>query len=133
MGPATLGERSRYTSATTMKLSSLRAASIQWLALAEDWKGLVTCTQSQRTLPSSRSRIIWTMWLPILGLRVLAGRFQMPSEILRWAASSTFMSAGRRWAKVPTSRAVPQAEGWPVSEKAPAPGRACLPVGRASI
>ena len=33
------------------------------------------------------------------------------------------MSAGSRWAKVPTSRAVPQAEGWPVSEKAPEPGR----------
>jgi hypothetical protein len=29
------------------------------------------------------------------------------------------MSAGRRWAKVPTSRAVPQAEGWPVSENGP--------------
>jgi hypothetical protein len=31
------------------------------------------------------------------------------------------MSAGRRWAKVPTSRAVPQAEGWPVSENGLSP------------
>ena len=40
------------------------------------------------------------------------------------------MSAGSRWVKVPTSRAVPQAEGWPVSENAPLPGFACFPVSR---
>ena len=32
------------------------------------------------------------------------------------------MSAGSLCAKVPTSRAVPQAEGWPVSENGPLPG-----------
>ena len=40
------------------------------------------------------------------------------------------MSAGSRWAKVPTSRAVPQAEGWPVREKGPLPGSEILPVSR---
>ena len=116
-----------------MKLSSFRAASSQWLALAVDWNGLVTCTQSQRSLPSSRSRIIWVMWLPTLGLMVRWGSFQSSSAWARWAGSSTVMSAGSRWAKVPTSRAVPQAEGWPVSEKAPLPGLACLPSSRWSM
>jgi hypothetical protein len=40
------------------------------------------------------------------------------------------MSAGRRCAKVPTSRAVPQAEGWPVSENGLLPGVEILPVNR---
>ena len=113
-----------------MKLSFSRAAWIQWLALAVDWKGLVTWTQSHLTLPSSRSRIIWMMWLPTLGLRVFAGSFQSFSEWARCSGLSTTMSAGSRWEKVPTSRAVPQADGWPVSEKAPLPGFACLPVSR---
>ena len=33
------------------------------------------------------------------------------------------MSAGKRWANVPTSRAVPHAEGWPVSENGTVAGR----------
>src|ERR1700687_3144404 len=56
-----------------MKLSFSRAAWIQWLALAVDWKGLVTWTQSHLTFPSSRSRIISVMWLPPLGLRGVGG------------------------------------------------------------
>ena len=40
------------------------------------------------------------------------------------------MSAGSRWEKVPTSRAVPQAEGWPVSENGLLPGSEILPVSR---
>ena len=113
-----------------MKQSFSRAAVSQWLALAVDWKGLVTCTHSHLIEPDSRSRIIWVMWLPGLGLIVSAGSFQISSERARWAAFATTMSAGSRWQKVPTSRAVPQAEGWPVSEKAPEPGFACLPVSR---
>ncbi len=116
-----------------MKQSFSRAAWIQWLALAVDWNGFVTCTQSQRSEPSSRSRIILVMWLPTFGLIVFAGSRQWCSAFSRWAASSTIMSAGRRCEKVPTSRAVPQADGWPVSEKAPAPGRACLPVSRCTM
>jgi hypothetical protein len=59
---------------------------------------------------------------------VLAGSFQYFS-VSRDAPDSgiTTMSAGRRWEKVPTSRAVPQADGWPVSEKAPSPGLHWLP------
>ena len=67
---------------TTMKQSFSRAAVSQWLALAVDWKGLVTWTQSQRMLPSSRSRIILVMWLPTLGLMVLLGRRHRSSA--RW-------------------------------------------------
>jgi len=40
------------------------------------------------------------------------------------------MSAGSRCAKVPTSRAVPQAEGCPVSENGLLPGVEILPVSR---
>ncbi|MEY9393145.1 hypothetical protein ABIF93_011466 [Bradyrhizobium japonicum] len=40
------------------------------------------------------------------------------------------MSAGRRCEKVPTSRAVPQAEGWPVSENGLLPGEEIFPVRR---
>src|SRR5574337_1096411 len=43
------------------------------------------------------------------------------THILVSSGLVTTMSAGRRWAKVPTSRAVPQAEGWPVREKGPVP------------
>ena len=56
-----------------MKQSFSRAALIQWFALAVDWKGFVTWTQTHFTFPSSRSRIIWVRWLPTLGLSVLAG------------------------------------------------------------
>ena len=38
------------------------------------------------------------------------------------------MSAGRQCAKVPTSRAVPQADGWPVRENGLLPGAAIFPV-----
>ena len=40
------------------------------------------------------------------------------------------MSAGSRCEKVPTSRAVPQAEGWPVSENGLLPGVEIFPVSR---
>ena len=70
------------------------------------------------------------MWLPTLGLSVF-GR-ELPDRLAALAVLglATTMSAGRRWAKVPTSRAVPQADGWPVSENAPLPGLACFPVSR---
>ena len=41
---------------------------------------------------------------------------EMQRASFRCSSLFTTMSAGRRWAKVPTSRAVPQAEGWPVRE-----------------
>ncbi len=88
-----------------MNVSFSRAAWIQWFAFAVDWNGFVTWTQSHFSEPSSRSRIIFVMWLPTLGFSVL-GR-QLP-ELLASAARcfglATTMSAGRRWAKVPTSR-----------------------------
>ena len=40
------------------------------------------------------------------------------------------MSAGSRCENVPTSRAVPQAEGWPVSENGLLPGSEIFPVSR---
>ena len=43
------------------------------------------------------------------------------------------MSAGRRWAKVPTSRAVPHADGWPVSENGELPGSEIFPVKQMEI
>ena len=43
------------------------------------------------------------------------------------------MSAGSRWAKVPTSRAVPQAEGCPVSENGLLPGSEIFPVRRCRL
>jgi len=100
------------------------------LALAVDWNGFVTCDHSHLTEWSSRSRIILVMWLPTLGLSVFGGSFQISSLLARCFGLATTMSAGRRWEKVPTSRAVPQAEGWPVSENAPLPGLACLPIKR---
>ena len=57
-----------------MKLSISRAASIQWLALGVDWKGLVTCTQSQLDVPSSRSRMIFMMCAAGFGLSGLRGQ-----------------------------------------------------------
>ena len=42
----------------------------------------------------------------------------------------TTMSAGRRLASVPTSRAVPHADGWPVIENGLLPGLEILPVTR---
>ena len=72
--PGTLAqERAVPKNQAAMKQSFSRAAVSQWLALAVDWKGLVTCTQSQRMAPDSRSRIICVMWLPTLGFRVWAG------------------------------------------------------------
>ena len=61
---------------------------------------------------------------------VPAGTFQIFSAVARCLGLATSMSAGRRWEKVPTSRAVPQAEGWPVSEKGLLPGSLIFPVSR---
>ena len=58
------------------------------------------------------------------------GSFQSSSACLRCSGLVTSMSAGSRWAKVPTSRAVPQAEGWPVSENGLLPGSEIFPVSR---
>ena len=68
--------------------------------------------------------MIFMMCVPTFGFSVLAGSFHSFSERARCLGLATTMSAGSRWAKVPTSRAVPQAEGCPVSEKAPLPGLA---------
>ena len=64
---------------------------------------------------------------------VPAGSFQIFSAASRCAGFITTMSAGRRCAKVPTSRAVPQAEGWPVSENGPLPGSEILPISRCTL
>ena len=64
---------------------------------------------------------------------VPAGSFHTFSASARWAGLATTMSAGRRCAKVPTSRAVPQAEGWPVSENGPFPGSEIFPVSRCTL
>ncbi|MOA67993.1 hypothetical protein D3C78_1954080 [compost metagenome] len=61
---------------------------------------------------------------------VPGGSFQIFSAIWRCFGLATSMSAGRRWEKVPTSRAVPQADGWPVSENGLLPGSLILPVSR---
>jgi hypothetical protein len=62
-----------------------------------------------------------------LGGIVPSGSFQMVSAVLRCSGFVTTMSAGRRCEKVPTSRAVPQADGCPVSENGLLPGVAILP------
>ncbi|MCY1435659.1 hypothetical protein D9M71_517630 [compost metagenome] len=64
---------------------------------------------------------------------VPAGSFQIFSAVSRCFGLVTTMSAGRRWEKVPTSRAVPQADGWPVSEKGLLPGSLILPVSRCRL
>ncbi len=61
---------------------------------------------------------------------VPGGSFQISSACLRCSGLVTTMSAGRRCANVPTSRAVPQAEGWPVSENGELPGSEIFPVRR---
>ena len=63
-----------------------------------------------------------------------AGRpARISSARARCSGTVTSMSAGRRCAKVPTSRAVPQAEGWPVSENGLLPGSLILPVSRCTL
>ena len=59
-----------------------------------------------------------------------AGKFQISSAFLRWSGFVTTMSAGKRFDSVPTSRAVPQAEGCPVKLNGFAPGRPIFPVMR---
>ena len=61
---------------------------------------------------------------------VPCGIFQISSACLRCSGLVTTMSAGRRWLKVPTSRAVPHADGCPVSENGLLPGVAIFPVSR---
>ena len=61
---------------------------------------------------------------------VPAGSFQMRSASARCSGLVTTMSAGSRLFDVPTSRAVPQALGWPVRLSGFAPGRQILPVMR---
>ncbi len=63
-------------------------------------------------------------------MMVPRGTCQMSSVIARCSGLLTTMSAGRRWLKVPTSRAVPQADGWPVSENGLLPGVEIFPVSR---
>jgi hypothetical protein len=86
--------------------------------------------QKNFTWPLRSCRTILTAWVPTLGLRVLAGRFQSFSHLSRCPLLNTTMSEGSRCAKVPTSRAVPQAEGCPVREKAPEPGVEIFPPSR---
>mgnify|MGYP006922356622 CR=1 FL=1 len=58
------------------------------------------------------------------------GNFQISSACARCSGLVTTMSAGRRCANVPTSRAVPQADGCPVSENGLLPGSEIFPVSR---
>ena len=54
--PGTLAqERAVPKNQAAMKQSFSRAAVSQWLALAVDWKGLVTCTQRPDNVPASRA------------------------------------------------------------------------------
>ena len=64
---------------------------------------------------------------------VPGGSFQISSACLRCSGLVTTRSAGSRCEKVPTSRAVPQAEGWPVSENGLLPGSLILPVSRCRL
>ena len=64
---------------------------------------------------------------------VPAGSFQISSVIARCFGFITTMSAGRRCENTPTSRAVPHAEGWPVSENGLLPGVEILPVSRCRL
>ncbi len=64
---------------------------------------------------------------------VPSGSFQMRSAMSRCALFATSMSAGKRCENVPTSRAVPQAEGWPVSENGLLPGSEIFPVKRCRL
>ena len=64
---------------------------------------------------------------------VPAGSFQIFSAVSRCFGFVTTMSAGRRCEKVPTSRAVPHADGCPVSENGLLPGVAILPVRRCRL
>ena len=81
-------------------------------------------------MPSFSIRFCSTAWYPGFGGIVPSGSFQTFSANARCFGFITTMSAGRRCAKVPTSRAVPQAEGWPVSENGLLPGSEILPVNR---
>ena len=51
-----------------------------------------------------------------------AGRFHNFSAFAAWSGLSTRRSPGRAWERVPTSRTVPHADGWPVSDCGPSPG-----------
>ena len=64
---------------------------------------------------------------------VPSGSFQIFSANALCSGFMTTRSAGSRCAKVPTSRAVPQAEGWPVSENGLLPGSAIFPVSRCTL
>jgi hypothetical protein len=82
------------------------------------------------SLPSFSIRFCSTAWKPGFSGIVPSGIFQISSACLRCSGLVTTVSAGRRCEKVPTSRAVPQAEGWPVSENGELPGSAIFPVRR---
>src|SRR6188508_2880747 len=94
---------------------------------------LFTCTQYQLILPSFRSRFCCTACEPGLSTMVPAGSFQVFSAVSRCFGLVTTMSAGSRCENVPTSRAVPHAEGWPVSENGLLPGVEILPVRRCRL
>src|SRR6476660_3354151 len=91
---------------------------------------LLTCTQYALSLPSFSIRFCSTAWNPGLSAMVPGGRFQIVSVFSRCAGLVTTMSAGSRCENVPTSRAVPHADGWPVSENGLLPGVEILPVSR---
>ena len=91
---------------------------------------LQTWVQYTLSTPSLSMRLCCTAWKPGFSWMVPAGTFQIFSAVARCLGLATSMSAGRRWEKVPTSRAVPQAEGWPVSEKGLLPGSLIFPVSR---
>ncbi|MNT89486.1 hypothetical protein D3C72_2302200 [compost metagenome] len=81
-------------------------------------------------VPSFSMRFCNTACAPTFSGTVPSGRPQISSARARCSGLVTTKSAGRRCENVPTSRAVPQADGWPVSENGLLPGVAILPVSR---
>ena len=97
-----------------------------------DCAQLLWALHRKSMLPFDISRNIFTVCMPgaLMASRWPSGRSQTASVKRRCCSLATSRSAGRRWQNVPTSRAVPQAVGWPVSEKGPQPGRTILPESR---
>src|SRR4029079_12658774 len=94
---------------------------------------LFTCTQYQLILPSLSRPFCGTARHTRVATMVPSGSFQIRSASARCLGLVTTMSAGRRCENVPTSRAVPHADGCPVSEKGLLPGVEILPVRRCRL
>ncbi|MNI47679.1 hypothetical protein D3C73_1022100 [compost metagenome] len=81
-------------------------------------------------VPSFSMRFCNTACAPTLSGMVPSGSCQISSAWARCLGLVTTRSAGNRCENVPTSRAVPQADGWPVNENGLLPGVEILPVNR---